>query len=95
MNEETLIRIEEQLKALSERYHEDRKETKIRYENERTERKDWRDGIDLKFEKMEKKIWPVVRDHEIIVRGGKWITATAVSGFGLIKGWIFVKEHIR
>jgi hypothetical protein len=95
MSDETLIRIEEQLKALSERYHQDREETKSRYENERMERKEWRDAIDVKIDKIDEKIKPVVRDHEIITRGGKWIVATAASSFGLIKGWIFVKDHIK
>lgn len=88
MSDDLLGRIDERLKALSERYHSDREETTKRYESEREERKQWRDGI-------EKMILPVVRDHEIIVRGGKWIITIVASGFGLFKAWLVIRNHIK
>lgn len=95
MSDEILIRLEERLKAHCDRYERDREETTKRYETERDERKGWRDEINMKVDRLEKKIGPVVRDHQFIVRGGKWVAATCAAGFGAVKGWIFLKEHIR
>jgi hypothetical protein len=83
------------LDVFLDRYHKDREETTKRYEAERVERKEWRDGIDSKIKGVEEKIAPVVRDHQFIVRGGTWIASTAMGGFGLIKGWLFLKDHLK
>lgn len=78
-----------------ERYDNDRKETTGRYQQEREERKQWRDGIESKVDGLEKKMDPVIKDHEMIVRGSRWLVASVVGIYGTLKGWIFLKEHLK
>lgn len=88
MNEEMLGRIDERLKAFSEKYHQDREETIERYKLDREKQDQWRQGIEAKLD-------PIVRDHQIVVRGGKWVVSLVAGGYGMVKGWIFIKDHLK
>lgn len=94
-NDRLLGELHGKLDQFIERYSNDREETTKRYEVEREERKQWRDDIHQKVQSLDEKIAPVVRDHQIIVRGGKWVVATVASGFAFVKGWVFIKDHFK
>ena len=96
MNEnELLAKIAQQLQDHVERYDRDYQENKERFGEDREERRKWREGIDERFEGIEKRIAPIVLSHQIVVKGGTWVVASVGSVLGLVKGWFFVKDHLK
>jgi hypothetical protein len=90
--QEMLARIEERQASHAERYDRDREETQRQAADERQERNDWRTSVESKIDKLDEKFTPVLRDHQMIVRGGKWIAGILAATWALFKGWIFLKE---
>lgn len=90
-----LARIEERLNGHVERYDRDHQETRERYLKENEERNEWRKSIESTVGDLKNQISPVVRDHQMIVNGGKWIAGGAAGLFGMIKGWVFIREHLK
>lgn len=79
-------------------YQEDRKGISERVANEKIEQKEFRDGIINKVEGLEKKIDPIAKDHELIMRVGKWVSSIG-GGSGIVGVgawlWTYLKEHLK
>lgn len=57
-----------------------------RYDREQEQRDEWR-------KKMEKKLDPIYRHHQVIVIGGKWIVYVVGGAFAAVKAWFTVSDH--
>lgn len=90
-----LTRIDERLANHVERYDRDREETKDEAAKDKVERDTWRNGIEVKIEGLDQKFTPVLRDHQIIMRAGKWVTVAVTAVWAILKGWLFVKDHLK
>ena len=62
-----------------------------RFAEDREERRKWREDIDVRFAGIEKRLAPVVFLHQFVVKGGTW----AVAAVGAVKGWFFIKDHLK
>ena len=93
--DDLIIRIDQRLSDFISQHDRDREAAKDRIASENQEKNQWRGEIMQKFDGLESKINPVIKDHEMIVKGGKWVVATAAAGFATLKGWVFIKEHLR
>lgn len=93
--DELIVRIDERLQSFIEQHEKDKAEAKERIAAENTEKNQWRGEIMDKFNGLEKKMNPIIKDHELIVKGGKWVIASAAAGLATVKGWVFLKDHLK
>lgn len=79
-------------------YQEDRRGISERIVSDKQEQKDFRDGIISKVECLERKIDPIAKDHEIIMRIGKWVSSIG-GGSGIVGVgawlWTYLKDHLK
>ena len=94
----SIARLDQKVGDFIERYDRDRAECRERYNNERKERGDWRESIEMKLDQLREEVKPVVNDHRMVMGIGKW-TAKIGAGtgglFGIVKLVEWLKEHIR
>ena len=91
---ELLARIAQQLQDHIEQSNRNYQENRQRFAEDREERRIWREGIDDRFQGIEKRIEPIVLSHQILVKGGSWVVASVGSVLGAVKAWFFVKDHL-
>jgi hypothetical protein len=95
MSDEILARIEERLKSHVERYERDRDEAMERIEKEQEHTTRWRAGFKDDLQAIDNRLKPIESDHKMIVTGGKWLAATVATGLAGVKGWFFLKDHLK
>lgn len=79
--------LEEQARHRAERNRQD--------EDEKRERREWRDEIKADIKDLRTEISPVVRDHRLIVGIGKWIGGGTAFLYGVVKFWDSVLGHFH
>lgn len=65
-----------------------------RFDETEKRRDEWRTGLEERIDDLNKKIDPVIKDHQMIVTGGKWIVGLVATSVGVVKGWVFLKDHL-
>lgn len=89
-----IMRIGTALEGLVRQYANDEERKETQRIEDREEKRIFRDEILERQDRLEKKIAPVVFHHEIIVTGGKWVVASVAGVFGMVKGWIYLKDTL-
>lgn len=98
MNDEQaklLYQVAQQLADMKENQKHMHEENIARFAEDREERRKWRDGIDTRFDGIERRIAPIVLLHQVAVKGGTWVVAAVGTGVAAFKGWLFVKDHLK
>lgn len=90
-----VARIAQAFEDFVRQYAKDEERKEQQRIEERDEKRIFRDDMIEKVAALEKKIAPVVFHHQLIVKGGTWLTSAAVGTFGIIKGIFWVKDHLK
>lgn len=65
-----------------------------RMENDAKNRDDWRKEIKDDINALKIQIAPVVRDHQIIFIGGKWLMYLLAGAWASVKAWFTVTDRL-